>query len=215
MEIRGHKLIALAGIVVLAVPLSVATTASKKKHSSHPSAKSAKTSHPEASHPKPYHPEASHPKASHPKPSHATSRKSAKKHARGQQAIDSERATQIQEALVREHYMNGEPSGTWDDATQLAMRRYQADQGWQNKTVPDSRALIRLGLGPDHGHLLNPESAMITGPQAQRTTHAPVRAVSSSEASSAPASSTSGLPVQSSSQSSVPVSSFPDLSPSR
>jgi len=214
MKIRGHKLVVLAGIVVLAAPVSVATTASKKKHSSHTSANSAKASHPEASHPKPYHPEASHPKASHPKPSHA-SKKSTKKHARGQQAIDSERARQIQEALVREHYMNGEPSGTWDDATQLALRRYQADQGWQNKTVPDSRALIRLGLGPDHEHLLNPESAMITGPQAQRTTHAPVRAASSSEASSVPAPSTSGLPVQSSSQGSVPVSSFPDLSPSR
>ena len=44
------------------------------------------------------------------------------------------------------------------------MRRYQADHGWQSKTVPDSRALISLGLGPSHEHLLNPESAMVTGP---------------------------------------------------
>jgi hypothetical protein len=40
------------------------------------------------------------------------------------------------------------------------MKRYQADHGWQSKTTPDSRALIRLGLGPNHDHLLNPESAM-------------------------------------------------------
>jgi hypothetical protein len=40
------------------------------------------------------------------------------------------------------------------------MQRYQEDRGWQSKTVPDSRALIRLGLGPSHDHLLNPESAM-------------------------------------------------------
>ena len=79
---------------------------------------------------------------------------------RGQQAIDSTRARQIQEALIREHYMQGEPSGTWDAATQAAMQRYQADQGWQSKTTPDSRALIKLGLGPSHDHLLNPESAM-------------------------------------------------------
>ena len=45
------------------------------------------------------------------------------------------------------------------------MRRYQADHGWQSKTVPDSRALISLGLGPSHDHLLNPESAMTTGPE--------------------------------------------------
>ena len=79
---------------------------------------------------------------------------------RGQQAIDSTRAREIQEALIREHYMQGEPSGTWDAATQAAMQRYQADQGWQSKTTPDSRALIKLGLGPSHDHLLNPESAM-------------------------------------------------------
>lgn len=81
---------------------------------------------------------------------------------RGQQAIDSDRAREIQEALIRERYMQGEPTGSWDDATQAAMQRYQADQGWQSKTTPDSRALIKLGLGPSHDHLLNPESAMTT-----------------------------------------------------
>jgi|ERR1039458_5752228 hypothetical protein len=81
---------------------------------------------------------------------------------RGQQAIDATRAREIQTALIREHYMQGEPSGTWDAATQAAMQRYQVDQGWQSKTTPDSRALIKLGLGPSHDHLLNPGSAMTT-----------------------------------------------------
>ncbi len=85
---------------------------------------------------------------------------------RGQQVIDSERAREIQTALIREHYMDGEPSGSWDGATQAAMQRYQADQGWQSKTTPDARALIKLGLGPSHDHLLNPESAMTTTPAA-------------------------------------------------
>jgi hypothetical protein len=85
---------------------------------------------------------------------------------RGQQAIDSGRARQIQAALIREHYIQGEPSGSWDNATQAAMKRYQADQGWQSKQIPDSRALIKLGLGPSHDHLLNPESAMTTTPVA-------------------------------------------------
>jgi len=53
----------------------------------------------------------------------------------------------------------------WDDATQRAMQKYQADNGWQTKTTPDSRALIKLGLGPDHEHLLNPESAMTSQPE--------------------------------------------------
>jgi len=44
----------------------------------------------------------------------------------------------------------------------------QGDNGWQNKTVPDSRALIKLGLGPNQDHLLNPESAMTSAPEAVR-----------------------------------------------
>ncbi len=79
---------------------------------------------------------------------------------RGQQKIDPARTRDIQEALIREHYLDGKPSGKWDEASQKAMRRYQSDNGWQSVTTPDSRALIKLGLGPDHAHLLNPDSAM-------------------------------------------------------
>ncbi len=97
----------------------------------------------------------------------ASSRKTGKKTtARGQQKIAPERAQEIQEALIREHYLTGEASGTWNQASEDAMRKYQADHGWQSKTVPDSRALISLGLGPNHDHLLNPESAMTTEPEA-------------------------------------------------
>ncbi len=101
----------------------------------------------------------------------STGKRSRKKsaRARGQQKIDSERAQAIQEALIREHYLTGEPTGTWNQASEDAMRRYQADHGWQSKTVPDSRALIKLGLGPSKDHLLNPESAMTTVPDRQRT----------------------------------------------
>jgi hypothetical protein len=121
---------------------------------------------------------AKHPSSTHAASKHASSSASAQKgrsirgkkgskqvaKKRGQQGIDSERAREIQTALIREHYMQGEPSGSWDAATQEAMQRYQADQGWQSKTTPDSRALIKLGLGPSHDHLLNPENAMTTAP---------------------------------------------------
>jgi hypothetical protein len=103
--------------------------------------------------------------SSHKKPSHHK-RKSHRiaSWRRGQQKIQPERAREIQDALVREHYLKGAPSGKWDTATQSALQHYQADHGWQTKVVPDSRALIGLGLGPDHEHLLNPESAMTTIP---------------------------------------------------
>src|SRR5438105_6791051 len=68
----------------------------------------------------------------------------------GQQIISSDRAREIQEALIREHYLDGQPNGVWDNRTTAAMRRFQAAQGWQSKVVPDSRALIKLGLGPSH-----------------------------------------------------------------
>ena len=75
----------------------------------------------------------------------------------GQQQIQGERAREIQEALIREHYLDGQPNGVWDARSNAAMRRYQAAQGWQSKVVPDSRALIKLGLGPSHENDLNPD----------------------------------------------------------
>lgn len=66
----------------------------------------------------------------------------------GQRQIDPERAREIQTALIREHYLTGEPSGQWDAESQAAMSKFQAAQGWQTKLTPDSRALIKLGLGP-------------------------------------------------------------------
>ncbi|SRR5579884_921338 len=86
---------------------------------------------------------------------HHLRRSSWKRH--GQQQISSDRTREIQEALIREHYLDGQPSGVWDSKTQAAMRKFQADQGWQNKVIPDSRALIKLGLGPSHENDLNPD----------------------------------------------------------
>jgi peptidoglycan hydrolase-like protein with peptidoglycan-binding domain len=68
----------------------------------------------------------------------------------GQRGIDSDRATQIQSALIQQNYLKGGPTGQWDTQTQTAMRQYQSDHGWQTKLTPDSRALISLGLGPNH-----------------------------------------------------------------
>jgi hypothetical protein len=106
-----------------------------------------------------------------------------------QQKVDAARAREIQEALIREHYLSGSATGKWDTATEDALRKYQGDNGWQNKTVPDSRALIKLGLGPSHDHLLNPESAMTTAPESPRTNNStipPTREVDPARSSSQP-----------------------------
>jgi hypothetical protein len=92
---------------------------------------------------------------------------------RGQQQVDVHRTQQIQQALIRSRYLDGEPSGAWDSRTQEALRRYQEANGWQTKVVPDSRALIKLGLGPSNDRLLNPETAMTTRPEATATVSTP------------------------------------------
>jgi len=108
----------------------------------------------------------------------------------GQQGISSDRARQIQEALIQQHYLDGEATGVWDTRTQEACRKFQADNGWQSKVLPDSRALIKLGLGPDHKDVLNPETAA-TSP------YLPGGGVKSSESESiAPATTAAQVPEQ-------------------
>lgn len=108
-------------------------------------------------------PQATTKKASSHKSSHKKAKKvrsrSWKRH--GQQGMESQRVRQIQQALIRERYLSGEPTGVWDQRSRQAMTRYQADNGWQSKITPDSRALIKLGLGPDHADLINPDTALL------------------------------------------------------
>lgn len=97
---------------------------------------------------------------------HKAHKGKAKSRQRGQLTIDPARATEIQLALIREHYLTGEASGKWDDATKAAMVKYQADQGWQTKLTPDSRALKKLGLGPDYSNAINAKPSSAPAPAA-------------------------------------------------
>jgi peptidoglycan hydrolase-like protein with peptidoglycan-binding domain len=189
----------LAAVVLLGASLSFAASVNKSSHEKE--ARSAASSHKKqsaAAHTR-GHKTTTSPRVH--KRSHHSSRRSRRHRSRGQRVIADERAEEIQAALIREHYLKGKPSGTWDSATKEAMRRYQADQGWQTKVVPDSRALIHLGLGPSTNHLLNPESAMLAGQQA----------LPSPTTASHPAAGTGSSPIQPS-QSATPVNTAPDLS---
>ncbi|WP_370561234.1 putative peptidoglycan binding domain-containing protein [Edaphobacter albus] len=109
-----------------------------------------------------------HPRRGPTSPKRSTKRASTKPVAKhtGQRSIDDDRASQIQAALVRSGYMT-EPSGHWDTATETAMQKYQSDNGWQTKIMPDSRAIIKLGLGPrnDTGSVASTMAAVQTSPQ--------------------------------------------------
>jgi peptidoglycan hydrolase-like protein with peptidoglycan-binding domain len=77
--------------------------------------------------------------------------------------------TEIQQALIREHYLSSEANGKWDSTTQAAMQKYQADQGWQTKLMPDSRALKKLGLGPDYSGAINAKNSSFAEPPSATT----------------------------------------------
>jgi len=166
--------LATAGIVVLSAVISASgqqpDAASQKPKTSHKTPATSKAS-----------------SKTHSTSTKRSSRRKKTSRVRGQQKIDSERARSIQQALIREHYLTGEPSGTWNQSSEDAMRRYQADHGWQSKTVPDSRALISLGLGPSKDHLLNPESAMTTTPEAPKAASIPPTSQSAVPVSAPPA----------------------------
>lgn len=85
-----------------------------------------------------------------------------------QTGIAPERATEIQVALIKTGYLSGEPTGVWDSSTQSAMQKLQGDNGWQTKLVPDSRAIIKLGLGPNQENvsLANPTPGETRSPSA-------------------------------------------------
>ena len=104
---------------------------------------------------------------------HRHHRHSKKKHkVTGQRAIDPQRATAIQQALIREHYLQGSATGIWDAQSQAAMQKFQSDNGWQTKLTPDSRALIKLGLGPkqDAGEYASSSHSLSSSPAASNST---------------------------------------------
>src|SRR5277367_154470 len=81
----------------------------------------------------------------------------------GQRGIDDARAAQIQASLIKSGYLSGEASGHWDSGTEAAMQKFQSDNGWQTKLIPDSRAIIKLGLGPSQDS--GPTTSAIAGPE--------------------------------------------------
>jgi hypothetical protein len=142
---------------------SVAGATSRTKSSSHVSRSTS------------VHSTAVHSKSVHSRAQARVSRTSAKSRSKShsknqawrqrQKSIDSLRVREIQSALIRQHYLDGDSNGVWDARTKAAMIKYQGEQGWQTKKVPDSRALIKLGLGPDRANLLNPDTASIGQPE--------------------------------------------------
>lgn len=154
LNLRILRSLSITAISLLLALPSTATTTTTKPKSTKPSSSSHKSS-----------------AKSGKTTSSKSKKKSAKATSHGQHGIDEARTREIQAALIREHYLTGEPTGAWDQTTKDALARYQEANGWQTKSLPDSRALIKLGLGPDKKGLLNPDTAVMTSPHELGTTH--------------------------------------------
>jgi peptidoglycan hydrolase-like protein with peptidoglycan-binding domain len=99
------------------------------------------------------------------------SRTAARRGPARQLAPTADRYREIQKALADRGYLKNEPTGTWDAASQEAMRNFQSDQKLDPSGRITAASLIALGLGPKNE---TQASASSTAPQEpQRATTSP------------------------------------------
>ncbi len=66
-----------------------------------------------------------------------------------QKAPTPDRITEIQSALARGGYYQGDPNGKWDSNTVAAMQKFQSSNGLEANGKLDALSLQKLGLGSD------------------------------------------------------------------
>lgn len=64
-----------------------------------------------------------------------------------QKAPTPERISEIQSALARGGYYQGQPNGKWDSNTVAALQKFQSDNGMNASGKLDAPSLQKLGLG--------------------------------------------------------------------
>ncbi|HYL97870.1 MAG TPA: peptidoglycan-binding domain-containing protein [Blastocatellia bacterium] len=65
--------------------------------------------------------------------------------------IPSQRVTEIQRALIKGGYLEGDPSGQYDSATVQAMKDFQSANGFSATGLPSASALKKLGVARTSG----------------------------------------------------------------
>jgi peptidoglycan hydrolase-like protein with peptidoglycan-binding domain len=100
--------------------------------------------------------------ASRPSGSSTTKKKSKKRHSRReptQKAPTPQRITEIQSALTRGGYYQGEPNGKWDSNTVAAMQKFQSGNGLEPTGKLNALSLQKLGLGSEIAGVSAPKPA--------------------------------------------------------
>jgi len=76
-------------------------------------------------------------------------KRSAKHQPPGQKAPTPDRISEIQSALAREGYYQGDPTGKLDSSTVAALEKFQSANGLDSSGKLDAPTLQKLGLGSD------------------------------------------------------------------
>src|ERR1700683_641602 len=83
------------------------------------------------------------------------------------------RITEIQTALERRGYYQGNPNGKWDSNTVAAMQKFQSDNALESSGKINALSLQKLGLGPTTAGVpapkpvqLQPSKPAVTAPAA-------------------------------------------------
>jgi peptidoglycan hydrolase-like protein with peptidoglycan-binding domain len=90
-----------------------------------------------------------------------------------QKAPTSDRITEIQSALARGGYLQGDPTGKWDSTTVAAMQKFQSSNGLESNGKLDALSLQKLGLGSDIAGVSAPKAIAPHGSASLNTSPGP------------------------------------------
>ncbi|MFY9802960.1 MAG: peptidoglycan-binding domain-containing protein [Candidatus Acidiferrales bacterium] len=90
-----------------------------------------------------------------------------------QKAPTPERISEIQSALSRGGYYQGDPNGKWDSNTVAALQKFQSDNGMNASGKLDAPSLQKLGLGSSTAGVDAPKPLTHTTPSGSTTTSSP------------------------------------------
>jgi peptidoglycan hydrolase-like protein with peptidoglycan-binding domain len=80
-----------------------------------------------------------------------------------QKAPTADRISEIQSALAREGYYQGDPNGKWDAGTVAAVQKFQSANGIDSTGKLDAPTLQKLGLGSDTAGISAPKPVPAPG----------------------------------------------------
>jgi peptidoglycan hydrolase-like protein with peptidoglycan-binding domain len=103
-----------------------------------------------------------------PKPATAKKKSSKKHHSSrrepSQKAPTADRITEIQSALSRSGFYDGNPNGKWDASSVAALQKFQSANGLDATGKLDALSLQKLGLGSETAGVYAPETPHVPAP---------------------------------------------------